>query len=118
MHLEVTFRNLNPREEVRRRAQTLYDKLERFLDAASEGRLIVGIEHNAAIVELVVNSHGTTYTGTEEDADLRTALDRVFHVVEDQLRRNKEKRKNHKGGEQVSDGFVPDSEPDEEAAPQ
>lgn len=97
MHLEVTFRNLNPREEVRKRAEALYEKLERFLDAAAEGQMTVGVEHGAAIIEVVVTSRGVTYKSQEEDPDLRTALDRAMHGLESQLRRAKEKRTNHRG---------------------
>ena len=92
MHLEVSFRNLRPRDEVRVRALALFEKLERFLDSASEGSLVVAVEHDKAIMELVVRAAGETYTVTEEDDELRTALDRAFHTMEVALRRSKEKR--------------------------
>ena len=92
MHLEVTFRNLQPREEVRKRAQTLFAKLERFLDPAAEGLLTVAIEHGAAHLEMHVTTRGVVHKSTEEDPDLRTAMDRLFHRLETQLSRHKEKR--------------------------
>lgn len=92
MHLEVTFRNLQPRDEIRSRAHALFAKLERFLDASSEGRLLVNVEHGQAILELVIHAHGSTHTTREEDEELRTALDKVFHTMEVRLRRSKEKR--------------------------
>jgi len=111
MHLEVTFRNLNPREEVRKRAEALYDKLERFLDAAAEGQMTVGVEHGAAIIEVVVTSRGVTYKSQEEDPDLRTALDRAMHGLENQLRRAKEKRTNHRGQADAAVFDEADAEP-------
>jgi len=108
MPLEVTFRNLNPRDEVRRRADALFDKLERFLDPAAEAHLIVTIEHHEAICELIVTSRGATHKALETDGDLRTSLDRAFHGVEEQLRRNKEKRTQHERGRERDDGFVAD----------
>ena len=108
MHLEVTFRNLSPREEVRKRADVLFAKLHRFLDAASDAQLNIAIEHGQAIVELVCTSHGAVHKASEEDEDLRTSLDRVFHTMETQLRRAKERRIDRKreAGE-VEDGFAP-----------
>lgn len=106
MHLEVSFRNLKPREEVRVRAQTLFRKLHRFLDPAAEGQLVVAIEHGHAILEAVVNTRGTTIKATEEDEELRTALDRVFHTLEAQLRKGKERRmerRHEEGGEEASE---------------
>ena len=91
MHLEVTFRHMSARPEIRKRADALYAKLERFLDPAADGQLIIGNEHGATAVELVVKSRGAIAKAVEEDDDLRTAMDRAFHRVEDQLRRTKEK---------------------------
>lgn len=92
MHLEVSFKNLRPREEVKTRAQALYAKLEKFLDAASESSLLVNVEHGKAILELVVRTGGETHLVSEEDDELRAALDRTFHTMEVRLRRAKEKK--------------------------
>lgn len=106
MHLEVSFKNLRPRDEIRQRGEHLYKKLSRFLDAASEGQLNVGIDHGKAVCELVVSAHGKMYSSTEEDDDLRTALDKLFHTMEGQLRRGKERRgERRRGLPGKSDGF-------------
>ncbi|HHO49928.1 MAG TPA: hypothetical protein ENK18_03430 [Deltaproteobacteria bacterium] len=107
MHLEITFKNLRPRQELRARAEALYAKLERFLDSAAEGHLIVAIEHSDAILELVVTTHGETHTVTEEDGELRAALDKLFHKMEIRLRRRKERRIDHRRGVgDEADGFA------------
>jgi ribosome-associated translation inhibitor RaiA len=107
MQLDVTFKNLRPREEVRLRAVALYEKLERFLDAASTGTLVVNVEHGSAILELVVRANGETHTVSESHAELRAALDKTFHTMEVRLRRAKEKRlaRRHDGPD--VDGFTP-----------
>lgn len=106
MSFEVSFRNLNPREEVKKRAQALYAKLDRFLDPAADSVMTIAVEHNQAIVELVVTSHGVTFKAIEEDPELKAALDKCFHTIEDQLRRNKDKRTDKKGRGEGADGFV------------
>jgi ribosomal subunit interface protein len=107
MHLEVSFRNLRARDEIRLRAQALYDKLARFLDASTEASLVVTVEHSNAIMELHVRANGENHTVTEEDTDLRAALDKVFHTMEDRLRRSKEKRSDRTRRSQppAEDGF-------------
>lgn len=108
MHLEVSFRNLRARDEIKLRAQTLYDKLERFLDPAAEGQLVVTVEHGNAILELVVRTGGEVHTVTEEDTDLRSALDKVFHTMEVRLRRSKERRLDRtRKSVPPDDGFAP-----------
>jgi ribosomal subunit interface protein len=107
MHLEVSFRNLRPRDEVKTRAQALYAKLEKFLDPASEARLVVTVEHDMAIMELVVQTAGEVHTVNEEDPELRAALDKVFHTMDLRLRRSKERRVDrHRDGLPPEDGFV------------
>jgi len=91
MQLEVTFRSMNPRPEIKKRADALYAKLHRFLDPAAAGNLIVGSEAGETNVELVITTRGKTAKAVETDDDLRTAMDRAFHRVEDQLRRTKDK---------------------------
>jgi ribosomal subunit interface protein len=113
MHLEVSFKNLRPRDEIKARAQALFAKLEKFLDTASEATLLVNVEHGKAIMELVVRAGGETHLVTEEDDELRTALDRTFHTMEVRLRRAKEKRiGRHRKGAPDSDGFVADDAPE------
>ena len=113
MHLEVTFRNLRPREEIRKRAQALFSKLEHFVDEATEATLAIGLEHGVTRTEVTLTTHGQTFQAHDEDEDLRTALDRTFHTIETSLRRAKERRidrRRRAGGVEV-DGFVaPDDE--------
>jgi len=107
MHLEVTFKNLRPRDEIRDRAEVLYAKLERFLEPAAQSTLVVAVEHGQAVLELVVTSHGETHTVVEEEGDMRTALDKVFHTMDLRLRRAKERRADHhRTDETPPDGFV------------
>ena len=96
MKLDITYRNLKARDSIKNRADALYQKLERFLDPAAESQLVLSIDHGMAVVEMVVSSHGQTYKVAEEDAELRTAMDRMFHVMEGQLRRAKERRQDHR----------------------
>lgn len=92
MHLEVTFKHLKPKEEIRRRADALFKKLERFLDPAAEGTLTLTAEHEETIVDFGLHAHGHHFQANSQDGDLRTAIDRAFHTMEKNLRRAKEKR--------------------------
>lgn len=115
MHLEVTFKNLKARDEIKKRALALHKKLERFLDPASESTLLVNVEHGNAILELVITTHGEVHKAVEEDAELRAALDKAFHTIEIQLRRTKEKRFADRRDVEQEDGFVRDVEDEAQA---
>lgn len=113
MRLELSYKNLRPREEIKRRAQVLFDKLERFLDPAAEATLLVNVEHGKAILELVLTSHGEVHKVLQEEEELRTALDKCFHTMEVQLRRRKGRRlQRRKEGQGDGDGFLPASDDD------
>jgi len=106
MHLEVTFKNLRPRDELKKRAEVLHDKLERFLDPAATSQLTVEVEHGRAILELVVHTRGETHSVRAEHEELKAALDELFHTVEERLRRTKEKRVDRvRRGAGDDDGF-------------
>ena len=92
MNLHVTFRNLSAREEVRRRAEVLHKKIHRFLDPAADTHLTVAVEHGKAVIEMVVSTKGHVHKVVEEQDELRSALDGVFHRMENALRRGKERR--------------------------
>lgn len=111
MHLEVSFKNIRPRDEIRQRATALFKKLERFLDDAAEANLVVDVEHGNAILELVLRHNGETNKVTAEHNDLRTALDQLFHTAETQLRRAKERRADgRRQPKEDADGFVDEAE--------
>jgi ribosomal subunit interface protein len=116
MQLEVTFKNLKPRDEIRRRGDHLYKKLHRFLDTAAQGKLSVGVEHGKAVVELVVSTRGQTFKSTSEDDELKPALDQLFHEMENRLRRAKERRvgRRHEGLPEVADSVEEDDDDDSE----
>ena len=97
MRLEVTYRNLQGKPEIRHRAEALFKKLHRFLDPAAEGKLMLGADHGRVVSELVVSAHGHLFKCIEEDDELRSALDATFHTMEGQLRRAKERRTQHRG---------------------
>ena len=97
MRLEVTYRNLQGKPEIRRRAEALFTKLHRFLDPAAEGKLMLGADHGRVVSELVVSAYGNVFKCIEEDDELRSALDATFHTMEGQLRRAKERRTEHRG---------------------
>lgn len=108
MHLEITFRNLRARSEIRRRAEALYAKVERFLDPAATATLVITAEHQKFVTDLTVTTAGTVHQVEDEDADLRTALDRTFHRVETVLRRAKERRiDRYHDGVEKPEGFAP-----------
>ena len=107
MHLEVTFKNLRPRTEIRRRAEALFGKLGRFLDASAEGTLVISVEHGRTLTDLTLSTRGQVFQASDEDEDLRTSLDRTFHTVETSLRRAKERRidRRRRAGGVAEDGF-------------
>lgn len=112
MQFHVTFRNLAVRPEVKSRAEVLFSKLDRFLDTSAEGQLVVSAEHGNAIAEVVITNRGHTHKAKHEDTELRGAIDLVFHTIENQLRRAKDRRQDRRerGPDDTFGGSQPPAE--------
>ena len=72
--------------------QGLTDPVAHFVQCGLGGLPVdTGIGNGNAVLELVVSKKGQTFKAEHEHSDLRTALDQLFHTMEGQLRRSKER---------------------------
>ena len=97
MSITVSYRNLKPRRDVNRRAESLYGKMEAYLDPAASATLLLSAENDAVVAEATVQAWSNTFRAEETDDELRTAMDKVMHKLNEQVRRFKDKRSKHRG---------------------
>lgn len=97
MRVIVSGRHLNLKDELREYAEEKIGKLSRFYDRIHEAELVFSQEKDQLSSELIVridNKH--TFVATDTGADDHGIVDSVVDKVERQLRRHKEKNRNHK----------------------
>lgn len=96
MHINITFRHVEPSEAVKNYAVEKVDRLKKYFDGLVEGHVILGVEKIRHTVEVKLQANGTRVNASEENADFYSAIDHVVEKLERQLVRYKEKLKRHK----------------------
>ncbi len=98
MNIVVTSRHMNVPEDFRLKAEAKVEKLERYFGSLQSVELTLDHEADHATVEiLAVAKHKTQFVATARDGDLNVALDQCFHKVSEQIRRHKDKVRDHQG---------------------
>lgn len=115
LNIELTGRHLEITPNVRNYANEKAGRLERFFDRIHRIQIILESEgedrHKAEMVISV--SKGSTLVSQAADSNLFAAIDLVLDKAERQLRKHKEKLRNHRGRKPGEEG--PAEEPGEEA---
>jgi len=119
--MRVTFsgQSVNITDRERDYAEKKLQRLARHFSTAREARVTHSIQRNWQIVEVQVDVDGTILRAEERQADVFRSIDSVVDKLEQQVRRLKERTKQHKGradARMVADAFV-DLPEEEEPVP-
>jgi putative sigma-54 modulation protein len=96
MKISVTFRNGEVENWQKVYAEEKMQKLNKYLDAPAEAHIVVSMEKFRNATEINLSSNGWNINAKEEAKDLRIALDRCVDKIEKQLKKQKEKVREHK----------------------
>jgi putative sigma-54 modulation protein len=96
MKISVTFRNGEGENWQKVYAEERMQKLKKYLDAPAEAHIVVSMEKFRNATEIKLSSNGWNINAKEEDKDMRIALDRCVDKIEKQLKKQKEKVREHK----------------------
>ncbi len=114
MQITVTFRHMETSEPVRTYAEEKVARVKKYIEEPIDAQVVFSVEkkirHSA---EVTIIAKGITIKGSEETNDMYAAIDAVVDKIERQLKRYKEKLKNHKpasGRERMVEKSVVDAE--------
>ena len=96
MKISVTFRNGEGENWQKVYAEEKMQKLKKYLDAPAEAHIIVTMEKFRNATEINLSSNGWNINAKEEGKDMRVALDRCVDKIEKQLKKQREKVRDHK----------------------
>ncbi len=98
MRFNVYFKHMENSPAVENYArEKLTDKIEKFLDEPVDTQVTFSVEHQKSIVNLhVVSGHNTEINLHTEGDSMYACIDEVVDKLDVQLRRLKEKTKNHR----------------------
>ena len=90
-HMEVT-------DALREHIEAKASKLPKYYRSIQSIEVILAMEADKAVVEIVVGaSHKHTFVATQRDDDMYACIDQCTHKITEQLRRHKDKVRNHHG---------------------
>jgi len=118
MQYSVTFRHMEASETLKEYSHDKLLRLEKYLDAVIDAEVVMTVEKFRHKAEVLISSDGLKIKAEEETEDMYSAIDMVVDKLEKQIKRHREKLKDHKSGSakragrQAEDGVEPDEDED------
>jgi putative sigma-54 modulation protein len=101
MQLNITFRNLDSSDALKEYAKEKVDRIHKYLDRAGGAHVVLSLERHLHHADITIQSGAFLLRGREKSEDMYASIDLAMDKIERQLRRYKEKLKNHHGRERV-----------------
>lgn len=124
MQTSVTFKNLDPSENLRSYVSSKLDRLDKLLDNPAEAHVVLSVEKIRHIAEIRLTGDRLNINCREKTNDMYSSIDMALDKLEKQIKRQKEKIKSHRPGSRTEARTAPFAEAvvspavDEDASPQ
>src|SRR3954469_23570380 len=95
MQLNITFRHFEPIDSLKNYAQDKVERANKYLDRAGEAHVVLSLERHLHHADITITSGAFVLRGREKSEDMYASIDLAMDKIERQLRRYKDKIKNH-----------------------
>jgi putative sigma-54 modulation protein len=117
MKISVTFRNGEGENWQKDYAEERIVKLKRYLDMPAEAHIILSTEKFRSFAEINLSANGWNVNAKEEAKDMHLAIDSCIEKIEKQLKKQKDKVREHKPRSiRHAEGKIGEGEEEEESA--
>lgn len=96
MDYEVTFRHTQPTEAIKNHVEERLAKLNHFLIKPNNCHVTLSVEKSRHCAEITLSEEGGLYTAREDGHDMYASIDGAIERLLHQLKKHKEKLKDHK----------------------
>jgi len=96
MQVNVTFRHLEPSDALKAFAREKVERVQKYLDTASEASIVLSIEKHLHHAEVLVRSGPFFLRGRERSDDMYASIGMAMEKIEKQLKRYKDRLHSHK----------------------
>ncbi len=98
MNVTVKTRHMESSDAIKDYVETKAGKLPRYFDRVQSIEVVLDIEADQPTVEVIVQAgHKQTFVASHRDKDMYAAVDQCIDKISQQLRRHKDKVRDHKG---------------------
>ena len=89
MHIEVTFKNFEPSEHLKKYARRRFEKTGRFLgkSPALDLQVVLAVDKHRHRAEIKLTGEGLNITASEQSDDMYATIDLVTDKIESQVRK-------------------------------
>jgi putative sigma-54 modulation protein len=96
MQISVSFRNVDPSDHLKSYAETRMARFKKYMEEPVEIHLVLSIQKFRHTADVTISANGLKIKAQEETGDLYSAIDMVLDKIEKQIKRHREKIKEHK----------------------
>ena len=101
MQMNITFRHVDPIESLKTYAQEKVERVNKYLDTASEAHVVLSVEKHHHQADITIHSGRYMLRGKERSQDMYASIDLAMDKIERQLKRYKERLKEKHGRDRV-----------------
>jgi putative sigma-54 modulation protein len=98
MQTSVTFKNLDPSDNLKAYVRDKLDRFDKYLYNPAEANVVLMVEKFRHIAEVNIIGDRLNINGKEETGDMYSAIDMVLDKLETQIKKNKQKIRDRRGG--------------------
>jgi putative sigma-54 modulation protein len=115
MQTSVTFKNLDPSEHLKNYVTEKLNRFDKYLFNPGEANVVLSVEKFRHIAEINIIGDRLNINGREETEDMYSAIDMTLDKLEKQIKKNKQKVREHRAGKGRSKDVRKQGESFEEA---
>ena len=98
MQTSVTFKNLDPSENLKTYVSDKLDRLDKYLDNPAEANVVLTVQKFRHIAEINLIGDRLNINGKDETNDMYSAIDMALDKLEKQIKKNKQKIRERRSG--------------------
>jgi len=96
MQVNITFRHLDSTEALKSHARGKVEHIQRYIDRPSEAHVVLYVENLEHKADINLKAGPFLLRGRAKSSDMYASIDAAAEKIERQLKKHKEKLKNHK----------------------
>ena len=98
MQVSVTFRNTGSESWFKDYVTERLSRIQKYIDKPVDAHVVLSVEKFRYVAEINIMAKGISLVGKEEAKDMQLAIDNVIDKIERQIKKHKEKSREHKAG--------------------